>query len=193
MGGHDNGLEVTTFVSQIIINNFSSIDIITRDNIQKILFDINKEITNKFINSGCTIGGIIISDKILHYFWIGDVRLFISIDNQIVLISKEHNLLNLLKEANIRIKSDELDRLRNTVTQALGIKEQELSPEIGSIEINGDLKFIICSDGVSNVEANQYPLKHFNCMQPDEIQSTIQSNCQIYSKDNYSAIIGFSV
>ena len=84
---------------------------------------------------------------------VGDSRLY-AVDQDIKQITMDHSLVEEL------IRSGELERKRgrnhperNIITRALGSKD-EVIPDFFEIDINAGERFLLCSDGLSNMVEN---------------------------------------
>jgi protein phosphatase len=188
MGGYSNGDIVADTVIKLLHEYFTQADKISKDLINEIISKIHFKITDQFLQSGSTLGGIIMEGSSLFYFWVGDVKISINRDGEQVFQSKDHNLLSLLQEAQVVIKPEEVNRLRNTVTQALGFKQAGLKASMGSLEIKSNTKIFICSDGVSNLKQNNWFINNLPDGNEIENINRLRESCQKFSDDNYSGI-----
>lgn len=154
MGGYEQGELAAETAIEVIAKS------ITGDKntsiIEKIKISFIKAhtaITTNLPNSGATIGGVIIFQNEIYVFWAGDVRIVLNNGGNIF-ASKEHSLLNLLKEAEITIKPNEVKRLSHTVVRSLGGKSNSYSPEIIYFKKAQYFSGIICSDGLFEYYSN---------------------------------------
>lgn len=156
MGGYNNGElaaeEAVTFIS----SKFVQLSNGAIDELKSIFSSANQMINETVSGAGTTIGGVFIRPRNVDIFWLGDVRVYIkSKQDQIQFVSKDHSLIQLMRDSNSPIKTTEIDRLRNTVTRSLGVNDGGWEPEIVSLEFSEGIKGLICSDGVHNLISDQ--------------------------------------
>ncbi len=115
---------------------------------------------------GTTMVAAVAMDGRLYVANIGDSRLY-SIENDIKQITMDHSLVEEM------IRSGELERKKgrnhpekNIITKAMGSKE-EVVPDFFEVEIHPGEKFLLCSDGLSNM------------VEDDEIRDIIVDNVRL--------------
>lgn len=123
---------------------------------------------------GTTMVAAVALDGKLYVANIGDSRLY-SIDNDIKQITMDHSLVEEM------IRSGELERKKgrnhpekNIITKAMGSKE-EVIPDFFEVDIHSGEKFLLCSDGLSNM------------VEDDEIRDIVVDNVRL--EDTAQALI----
>ena len=155
MGGYEQGelaaeTAIEVIAENIIIDNNSHIT----EKIELAFLKAHAAINKALVNSGTTVGGVFVLQNDIYVFWAGDVKIVLNNGGNIF-ISREHSLLNLLKEAQITIKPDEVKRLSHTVVRSLGGKSNSYSPEIVKLQKAEYFSGIICSDGMFQYYSNE--------------------------------------
>ena len=93
----------------------------------------------------------VIKDKFLIVENIGDSRLYLIRDNEMIQITIDHTyVMELVKEGSISKEEMENHPIKNVITRAVGTEENVLADSF-EIEIKkGDI-VVMCSDGLSNM------------------------------------------
>lgn len=157
MGGHKAGdvasrtaIEcVTEYVKESTITNPVTVlkraIIFANDKILKM-----SQENEDFSGMGTTFVAAVVDEDIMYVVNIGDSRLYV-ISDEIKQITLDHSLVEEL------IRTGQLDRNKgrnhpekNIITRALGIA-QEVVPDFFEVTLNKDDKFLLCSDGLSNM------------------------------------------
>lgn len=155
MGGYEQGeLAAETAIEVIAENIIGDSNTNITEKIELAFLKAHTAINKTLVNSGTTVGGVIILQNDIYVFWAGDVKIVLNNGGDIF-ASREHSLLNLLKEAEITIKPDEVKRLSHTVVRSLGGKSNSYSPEIIRFQKAEDFSGIICSDGIFQYYSNE--------------------------------------
>jgi len=86
---------------------------------------------------------------------VGDSRAYLVRDGQVWQLSEDHSLVNEQVRAGL-LTEDEAkhSRLKNIITRSVGFEEDVLVDVMGVETQPGD-KFLLCSDGLSNLVANE--------------------------------------
>ncbi|MBK8786391.1 MAG: hypothetical protein IPN43_07815 [Chitinophagaceae bacterium] len=111
------------------------------------ILSADKVIKERLNNAGATVGGVLITMESIFIFWAGDIKITLITESD-CFTSKEHTLLNVLKDAQITIKAEEINRLTHTVVRSVGGDSNAYIPEIVKFERNGPFKGLIYSDGM---------------------------------------------
>lgn len=165
MGGHNCG-EIASFIA---VKNLSKLKdkILQNNNIQSSIVSFQKyiEYTNNDIlnfsknnnetkGMGTTLVSLIIKNKKAAIINLGDSTAFTYEKNKLTKITKSHTEGQRLLDLGI-ISKDELKKLRikNALTRFLGMSEEMGTPigDVHEIDINNDMYFILCSDGLTDV------------------------------------------
>ncbi|MCW3084041.1 MAG: serine/threonine-protein phosphatase [Bacteroidetes bacterium] len=189
MGGYDNGEAAAKTAIEIISKRIiENKDIITEESINRFFEEAHAEINKIYDEAGATICGTLIKESMAHIFWSGDVKLFL-VDNSNTFSTKDHTLLSLLQETETIIKSEEISRLQNTVTRAIGGKISNYLPEHAHVTISDNFKILMCSDGVHQLYAVNEIFNNLASKDPEDFFNELKIRSKEYSKDNYSAIL----
>jgi serine/threonine protein phosphatase PrpC len=140
---------------------------------------------------GATIAGILFMRSSAFCFWLGDVRIIHFRNNQIQFQSKDHSLVNELKEQKKIIDTESYKRINHIVTKALQGNHENPEPDIHIIkEVSSNDRYIICSDGVHNVVGpKEIELFMQTNDSPQALIDMIRTNCDEMGNDNYSLAI----
>jgi protein phosphatase len=135
---------------------------------------------------------LFINQSVAYWGHVGDSRLYYKDEKGIVQISKDHSFVQkLLDDGYITEKEAENHPHKNVIMRALGDKTSILvDHESFSFDKNRRWKFLLCSDGVSNVLSKSDLDK---MLQPDDLDSISKSFSQLIedrgAPDNYSYVI----
>ncbi|MBO6113967.1 MAG: Stp1/IreP family PP2C-type Ser/Thr phosphatase [Lachnospiraceae bacterium] len=99
---------------------------------------------------GTTMVAAVCQDDKLFVANIGDSRLY-AIGNDIKQITMDHSLVEeLIRDGKLERKKGRNHPEKNIITKAMGSKE-EVIPDFFEIDINPEDKYLLCSDGLSNM------------------------------------------
>lgn len=159
--------------------------------IEEAFFRAHSSIKKQLSNSGATVGGIWITAQNIYVFWVGDVKIALR-NGECTWVSRDHSLINLLKDAEVMIKPEEVIRLSSTVVRSLGGKSNSYLPEIVSFERCSFFQGIICSDGMLQFYSD-LQLQDLVALQGSENLNNIALN-PIFEQavDNVTGLIFFS-
>ena len=139
---------------------------------------------------GTTMVAAVALDGKLYVANIGDSRLYV-VNNDIRQITMDHSLVEEL------IRSGELERKKgrnhpekNIITRAMGSKD-EIIPDFFEIDINAEDKYLLCSDGLSNmVEDDEIRDIVVDRRDLDDIAQALIDRANYYGgADNISVVI----
>jgi protein phosphatase len=86
---------------------------------------------------------------------VGDSRAYLVRDGQVWQLSEDHSLVNEQVRAGLLTEEEARhSRLKNIITRSVGFEEDVLVDVIG-VETQAGDKFLLCSDGLSNLVANE--------------------------------------
>lgn len=165
MGGYKGGSVASRIVVETIREHFEKLpDNFDPDNELRLSLLIANENIKKASQSdpelqkmGSTAVVLLILNDVAHYAYIGDSRIYLIRNQEIVQISKDHSFVQQLIDNGI-IKSDKAKDhpQKNVITKALGADSNHI-PDIGKpFEIYKGDKFLLCTDGLINyVEDNE--------------------------------------
>lgn len=121
---------------------------------------------------------------------IGDSRLYV-INNDIKQITMDHSLVEeLIRNGELERKKGRNHPEKNIITKALGSKDESI-PDFFEIQMNAEDKYLLCSDGLSNMveddEIRDIVVDRHNL---DEIAQTLVDRANYYGgTDNISVVI----
>lgn len=99
---------------------------------------------------GTTMVAAVAQEDKLYVANIGDSRLY-SVGNEIKQITMDHSLVEeLIRDGKLERKKGRNHPEKNIITKAMGSKE-EVIPDFFEIDINPEDKYLLCSDGLSNM------------------------------------------
>jgi protein phosphatase len=188
MGGYEKGLVAAQAAANTIADNLT--DRISEKNDEVILDAIiqaNNEIAQikikENIKMGTTIAGVHIQKNQFLAFWVGDVKIIHISNNQIVFESKDHSLINQLKDTDLNPSATALDNIRHIVTRSIQGENSKFQPDYYSGKIKPEDKILICSDGFLELIGNN----NINNISPEKLKE-LKKIAQ-HANDNASAIL----
>ena len=155
MGGYDDGhlaAEIAIDILQSCLCDVSGQN--TKESIELAFYKAHTAINKMLVNAGTTVGGVLIQESFVHIFWLGDVKIVLK-NGDDLFASKEHTLLNLLRESDITIKPEEINRLTHTVVRSLGGNSNSYTPEIVTFQKSYQISGLISSDGLAEFYSNE--------------------------------------
>ncbi len=180
MGGHQAGEVASKMAAEEFLKNYYSEELKETDLVKRIKTSI--ELTNKKIydfsknnpsvqGMGTTIVGLIIKGKKAFVLNIGDSRCYLIKKDKIEQLTEDHSLVNELVKAKIMSKEDaEKSSKKNVLTRAVGTNEK-VEPSIREINYNPGDKFLLCTDGLSNM-VKENEIKHI--VNENEPKNTVE-------------------
>ena len=97
---------------------------------------------------------------------VGDSRLYV-VNSEIKQITMDHSLVEeLIRKGELERKRGRNHPEKNIITKAMGSKE-EVIPDFFEIDINSEDKYLLCSDGLSNM------------VEDDEIRDIVVDNYKL--------------
>lgn len=139
---------------------------------------------------GTTMVAAVACDGKLFVANIGDSRLYV-INNDIKQITMDHSLVEeLIRNGELERKKGRNHPEKNIITKALGSKD-EIIPDFFEIEMNAEDKYLLCSDGLSNMveddEIRDIVVDRHNL---DDIAQALIDRANYYGgTDNISVVI----
>lgn len=199
MGGHKKG-EVASQMARDFVSNYDfSLEGKTDDEILDELKNVvNKANINIYLKGkndetmsgmGTTFSlAIYYKDKI-YFAHVGDSRIYVLKDS-LIMISKDHTLINELAEQGIVVDLKERSDLKNYITQALG-SSSIIDPKIGCYDAKEAKKIFICSDGVTSYfEDSEIEKMVKEDKSPQEIvDKIVESALKCGGKDNITCLV----
>lgn len=121
---------------------------------------------------------------------VGDSRLYV-VNSEIRQITMDHSLVEeLIRNGELERKKGRNHPEKNIITKAMGSKE-EVIPDFFEIDINSEDKYLLCSDGLSNMveddEIRDIVVEHYSL---DETAQALVDRANYYGgSDNISVVI----
>lgn len=157
MGGHRAGDKASRMAIDI------TVDFVTNSTIEnpvallkRAMLYVNNEIykaacADPDLNGmGTTMVAAVAQDGKLFVANVGDSRLY-AVGGEIRQITMDHSLVEeLIRKGELERKKGRNHPEKNIITKAMGSKD-EVMPDFFEIEINAEEKYLLCSDGLSNM------------------------------------------
>lgn len=122
----------------------------------------------EFEGMGTTLVACTMQEDTLYVANIGDSRLYLLRDDDIMQITEDHSLVEeMVKQGNITESEARVHPQKNIITRAVGI-DQSVQADFFEVEIYPDDIIMLCSDGLSNMiedEDMEYIIKHSESLQ----------------------------
>jgi len=188
MGGYEKGLIAAQIVTNTIANNLTDTLL---QNSEEIILDAITQANNQIaqiktrenIKMGTTLAGVYIHRNHFLAFRVGDVKIIHISNNKIVFESKDHSLINQLKDTNLNPSTTALNDIRHIVTRSIQGDNNKFHPDFYSGKINSGDRILICSDGfLELIDTNNINIINFEKL--NKLQKIAQ-DC----KDNASVIL----
>lgn len=203
MGGEALGEEASLIAAQVMNETHKKIKASECDVEKEILdsvTDANSKICQKILESGskrigATFSSVVIENDKATVFNIGDSRVYMLRDGKLTQISVDDTVAQRL--INIGVLSPEQAKThkdRNKLTQHLGIFEDEMiiEPHVSKdIAIKKDDKFLLCSDGLTDMVTDEEICRILNQDKPCEqlCKELVETALKNGGKDNVTAIV----
>ena len=163
MGGHAGGevasaIAINALAQLLPVITDSEIDIESREDLfLNITYEIDSQILEKskqtpeLAGMGTTLTALNISGDTVELLHIGDSRCYRYRDNKLEQLSYDHTVMQELLDQGRLTPEEVFDHpQRSLLTQAL-MGDSGLDPILVSYEIKADDKFLLCSDGLTNL------------------------------------------
>lgn len=160
MGGHEGGQEASRLAVETVREIY---DQAFRDSPQTALVESLVVAHNRILNyaeqhpafhgMGTTCTAFVLQDRELYFAHVGDSRLYLVRDGQILRLTRDHSYVGRLVESGlVRAEDAERHPQRHILTAALGAGRELAveSPEVGTPVQNGD-DLLLCTDGLWSV------------------------------------------
>lgn len=193
MGGYDYGELASKLVAENIHTYLSTVNFIDKKEIQNAVNKSNLIIKQKSddLNAkmGATLGGVIIFKETAFLFWVGDVKIIHTRNEELLFESHSHTLINqMIENGNIINK---IERYKHIVTRSVSgtIKDSEIGFQTINTVLPNDL-IVIYSDGVSDI-LNSYQVNNVLNSNGTILEgiNQLESLCNLKSNDNFSMLI----
>lgn len=155
MGGHQAGEVASAIAVETILKADLTGEI--KAALLKTLVAANQAIlkeaerSKEFSGMGTTIAVLYLEMEQAYVTHIGDSRVYCLSDNNLKQLTRDHSLVNeLVKTGEITVEEAKSHPQRNILTRALGSNDT-VETEIIEIKVTQGDKFLLCSDGLTNV------------------------------------------
>lgn len=193
MGGYADGqLAAEMAIEEISRSIEKGVEMVIEQRIEFAFSSAHRFIKERLNDSGVTIGGILITLKSIYIFWAGDVKIAL-VNGSNFFTSREHTLLNVLKDANITIKPEEISRLTHTVVRSVGGNSKTYIPEIVKLERQGSFKGVLYSDGLLSYYSADELFKLLSENPHNNFKEKFDPTIFNGSKDNVTGLLFFCV
>ena len=166
MGGHAGGevasaIAINTLEQLLLVITDPKVDVASREDLfLNITYEVDSQILAKSKDSpelsgmGTTLTALSILDNNVELLHIGDSRCYRYRNNKLEQISYDHTVMQELLDQGRLTPEEVFDHpQRSLLTQAL-MGDSGLDPVLVSYEIKKGDKFLLCSDGLTNVLSN---------------------------------------
>jgi protein phosphatase len=197
MGGHNAGEIASKIAVETIMRH---IEQLKEPNVEEELINAvkiaNTEIYSKskqsldYAGMGTTITASLILNDYIYIANVGDSRCYIVKKNEIMLITKDHSLVQELVDSGaITEEEAKIHPSKNIITRALGTSK-DIEVDIYKIESYDITDILLCTDGASNVLSNEELLNIIKNNDVSEVCNNIFSkSLEMGSRDNISVIL----
>lgn len=198
MGGHNAGEVASKTAAEEFAHIYFSDALEERNIVKRIkaAIDYTNRKVYELSNSnpalqgmGTTIVGLVVTDDKAYAFNVGDSRCYLIDKDRIEQLTEDHSLVNELVKANIMKKEDaKLSYKKNIITRAIGT-DKKVEPFIREVILTPDTKFLLCTDGLSNM-VNEDEIKHVleENKPKDALKELIDTANERGGPDNITAI-----
>lgn len=197
MGGYEAGDRASSMIVKTLEGISSKqylSDFVTT--VEDQLFDVNRRILEyaEIMLDGRTLGSTVVSlliqGQVGICMWVGDSRLYLLRNNELIQLSRDHSRVEeLLQQGLITEEEVENHPDSNVITRAIGIGD-ELCVDINVFNVQLGDAFLLCSDGLYN-SVNEHEI--MNQMRQgtaeDGVSNLIATALENGASDNVSIII----
>jgi PPM family protein phosphatase len=187
MGGHAGGevasaIAINTLEALLPVITDASIDIDSREDLfLNLSFEVDAEILRvskerpELSGMGTTLTALAITNNQVDLLHIGDSRCYLWRDKKLTRLSYDHTVMQELLDQG-RLTPDEVfdHPQRSLLTQAL-MGDSGIDPVLMSYEVKIDDKFLICSDGLTNVLSDLEISKIIKATKEDQLLAELIS------------------
>ena len=198
MGGHAAGEIASRIMVDTVKFNLEhkNPDECTEECLKSTVLEANQQIMKASVDNPDYNGmGTTISLFYVHYGYatwahVGDSRIYLLRNNEIYQLTNDHSLVNELLQKN-KITAEEAENYphKNILTRAVGVSIN-LNVDTGSCDILENDKFVICSDGLTNMVSND-EIKQicYDDSIENKAQTLVNSAINYGGKDNITCIV----
>ncbi|MEP4890913.1 MAG: protein phosphatase 2C domain-containing protein [Aliiglaciecola sp.] len=194
MGGHNAGEVASDIVCKYLPTELKT----PYQTVTQGIYNVHKQIQTAsrqhalYAGMGCTIIMAIQQQQKLHIYWSGDCRAYVLCDAGLRLLSKDHSLVQNLKDSNLIDEHAAAKHpQRHLVTSCLGGRLPQPIIDNLTITLGTDDLLLLCSDGLYNelsLQDMQAIIKNTKDLNASVNKLIKQANEQ-GGKDNISAVL----
>ena len=154
MGGYTHGAMASELVANIIFDfaernsHRQDYEFIIEEAIHRANKRVLEQNVNQNTNMGTTIAGILMVKNTAYMFWVGDVKILQFRNEKLIFESKDHSLINKLKDNNSTTEKIDYGNISHIVTRSIHGNMDKYLPDFHIAELVDNDRLIICSDGV---------------------------------------------
>ncbi|MDU4889087.1 MAG: Stp1/IreP family PP2C-type Ser/Thr phosphatase [Clostridium sp.] len=197
MGGHNAGEVASKMAKDVVINyvlnhrDEESPEEILNEALQNANRRIYREgLLNEECNGmGTTITGALLRGDELTVVNVGDSRVYVLRDGQLIKVTKDHSLVQeLLDNGTITIEEAKNHPNRNVITRAVGTNPV-VRADYYDLNLKNVEKVLLCSDGLTNEVSEDEILEVLKSNEENPCQQLINMSKENGGRDNISVII----
>ncbi len=145
---------------------------------------------NGFDRMGTTCTALALSDGQIMIAHVGDTRAYRIEKNKIDLLTDDHTLVEEMRREGVLTEAEaKVHPRRNTLTRAMGV-EPNLEIDVYEIgEIKSDQRFLLCSDGLSEVSSEEFQRIVMHMPPQDATDKLVEIANERGGHDNATALV----
>ncbi|BCL70009.1 putative Serine/threonine protein phosphatase [Vibrio nigripulchritudo MADA3029] len=155
MGGHEAGDIASQMLVDTIEKYANEHQDFSIDDLRKAVLEANYAIYDYARNNldgktmGTTLVLLYIQDGFYHCLWVGDSRIYLMRNNQLVQKTRDHSqVMDLVDQGLLNFDDAESHPLANVITRAIGVEPDVVVDQVSGQLVPGD-QFLLCSDGLT--------------------------------------------
>lgn len=206
MGGLANGKAVSEYVvrktNMLFESFFSPLGDDISEQLQNIIFTVNKEICAQYVQNGTSSAGatvliLYIYKNYAYWACVGDSRIYCLRNNNLFPLNEDHDYQNLLYRAyidgKISLEAAENDSQKEKLVSFVGKADlNNIDLCRNGIKVKPNDVFVLCSDGIYNALSNAQMkdiLKNYNAQAASEkiVEAVLEAD--IPGQDNMTVMV----
>ncbi|HSD63983.1 MAG TPA: protein phosphatase 2C domain-containing protein [Ignavibacteriaceae bacterium] len=196
MGGHKGGKEASTIAVNVVSSEYlnSSLDDSTavREAIEKANLTIHNQAghSTEFGRMGTTCSVLLLKNETGIIGHVGDSRIYKIENNKIEQLTDDHTkVLEMLREGILTPEEAKNYPSKSVLARALGVEEKVRVDIIPDIQLNRGQSFVLCSDGLGKVTAQEILPIVSNHTPPEACKILVGLANERGGKDNVTVIV----
>ncbi|MEL6178295.1 MAG: protein phosphatase 2C domain-containing protein [Myxococcota bacterium] len=144
---------------------------------------------------GTTAAGLWVDDWHMNVVHVGDCRVYRLRQAQLELLTRDHSLVNAYQDLKARgelpdsITEAQLQQYQNIITQAIGMKEELITPGWSRHPIKEGDRVLLCSDGLWRAVPQEKLEAMLNSAAPNLAQALVDAAVEANTQDNAAAVV----